>query len=877
MSRLEQTSRVALAAMLHDLGKFAERARIDEAQEKDADGNIRVDINKQLYCPSFNNKYSHAHAAYTAIGMDIIERQLPEITGSEMKPFASWRTKETDDSLINAAAKHHKPETFLQWVIATADRVSSGFERKSFHQTDADTSETAAGNHYTAKQLTIFEQIALGDQKKPHKLEYCYPLEPVSVNTLFPVKRGNAESESKKQSQAKYKKMWSSFAEALEQIPLPHRKNLPLWLDHFDSLWQAYTANIPSATANKFNKDLIADVSLYDHSKTTAALAAALWRYHNDTQQTDTKLEDWDAEKLLLIQGDFFGIQDFIFATGGETGKWAAKLLRGRSFYVSLLMECAAQKLLEKLDLPVTSQVINAAGKFLIVAPNTEETKEHIKQIQKEFDEWFIKNTYAKSGIGIASLAASCSDLTHGNFPQLMKRLFTQLDRVKLQRFQMCTSDAPMIFNGYLDEFDNTRGVCSIDGISPATQTYKGIEICSLAKDQITVGDNLTKLNRLLITTNNVNHNTLTTDIFGYYISFTESENISGMFGALAKEKKLLKAIDFSLPEDNTGTLWNGYAKRAINAYVPRYTETDLSENLYSKYKDSEEGLGREIDHVKNLGDIAGEDRMLDKDSNWIGITALSTLKGDVDNLGEIFQKGLGEHPSFARMASLSRQLNSFFSVWLPYYCSCNYKNTYTVFAGGDDFFMIGPWRSSIKLAEEMQQKFAEYVAHNENVHFSAGVSVNKASVPVRHISVAGEESLEAAKEYTNPHTEQKKNAVTCFGQTVSWADYSELLLCSAQLDEIKSRYELSTGYIYSLLEFIEMEDAIATKPENSIWYSRFKYRTFRMLEQKKIAKDKIATILEQISHSIVAQGIRKFGKNYRIAIFIHLYQNRRG
>ena len=41
---------------------------------------------------------------------------------------------EATDSLINAAAAHHKPDTFLQWVVATADRVASGFEREEFDQ-----------------------------------------------------------------------------------------------------------------------------------------------------------------------------------------------------------------------------------------------------------------------------------------------------------------------------------------------------------------------------------------------------------------------------------------------------------------------------------------------------------------------------------------------------------------------------------------------------------------------------------------------------------------------------------------------------------------------------------------------------------------------
>ncbi len=90
------------------------------------------------------------------------------------------------------------------------------------------------------------------------------------------------------------------------------------------------------------------------------------------------------------------------------------------------------------------------------------------------------------------------------------------------------------------------------------------------------------------------------------------------------------------------------------------------------------------------------------------------TLKGDVDNLGTIFQKGL-EKANFAKMNALSRQINQFFSLWLPAYCAEKNPNIYTVFAGGDDFFLIGPWYSTQKLAFDMQTYFRHYVAENSN------------------------------------------------------------------------------------------------------------------------------------------------------------------
>ena len=70
--RLEASSRVALAAYLHDLGKFAERARLDVSKDD-------LDYHKQEYCPrrpTENGGYfnTHIHAAYTALAFNLIEQ-----------------------------------------------------------------------------------------------------------------------------------------------------------------------------------------------------------------------------------------------------------------------------------------------------------------------------------------------------------------------------------------------------------------------------------------------------------------------------------------------------------------------------------------------------------------------------------------------------------------------------------------------------------------------------------------------------------------------------------------------------------------------------------------------------------------------------------
>jgi CRISPR-associated protein Csm1 len=913
---LEQSSRIALAAFLHDLGKFAERAKIPVNQEV-------LDANKQLYCPHRKQHvddkgwFSHVHAAYTGLAMDLIEDHLPDLKGKDFAPFGSWKTKDVDDSFINAAAKHHKPVSFLQWIIATADRVASGFDREEFEQYNEEEEGTATGkNHYTARQLTLFEQIRLNSQDG-QKHAYRYPLKPLSPASIFPVEADSYEGNDDKAAQQEYRELWRDFAEALGQIPESHRSSWSLWLDHFETLWGVYTHAIPSATA--FN--IRPDVSLYDHSRVAAALATALWRYHHERGETGKaaaealkdQRQSWQDKKFLLIQGDFFGIQDFIFASGGETNKRAAKLLRGRSFYVSLLSECAALKVLDALNLPATSQVINAAGKFMIVAANTDQTRLALRQVRQELDDWFLKHGWGQAGVGLAWTEASCNDFRRADnrgvgampvgampvgampvgatptsrpkpaspYQKLIKKLFEQLEIIKNQRFNLCgNSAAPIVFKEFLDSFDNDKGVCKIDGRSPASQQIDSdTPISALAYDQIKTGEWLTRRERILITRQSLGMTSaLKIPIFGYHISFAENEEGQGKFGEQARNGNLLRAWDFSLPKSADRALWNGYARRAINAYIPIAGDKDLLEETWAKYTGIEEKL--ELGAAKTLNHLACDDRKPDplRPEKWLGISALSTLKGDVDNLGAIFQTGLGDAASFSKTAALSRQLNAFFTVYLPWFCQTEYPNTYTVFAGGDDFFLIGPWLSQIRLAGKMRQAFQRYIAGNPEVHFSAGISTTKPGLPITQLGDMAEEALEQAKAH-NPEklAIAPKNAVNCFNQRMFWEEFAALTgIRRERLQQLSEENGLSTGYVYGLLNLIDMAEKVHEKPENAIWHSYFAYRTVRMLERnRQLDKDQRRRRQAELAEEIANAGIIRHGGNYRIALFCHLYQQR--
>lgn len=873
---LEPSCRVALAAMLHDIGKFAERARLDENTE----------YYRQDDCPNWNGRATHIHAAYTGVGFAALEPLLPKKDDLMDVPFGRPHSSRADDSLVNAAARHHRPDTALQWIIATADRLASGFERQTFSEYNQ---KGEANNHYQIRQLSLFEGLRL-ESKQAQQDEWVQPLKPLAPESLFPQRKNQATPANKALAQAEYLQLWQQFVAAVADIPLAHRQSLPMWLDHFDSAYQCFTHAIPSATA--FNTR--PDVSLYDHSKAVAALAVALWRWHEAQQEDEAKTvarlrllwdglrartaeaeQELNTEKFLLVQGDFAGIQDFIFAEGSQTQKQAAKLLRGRSFQVSLLCELAALAVLEQLGLPSTSQIINAAGKFLIVAPNTEHTKQQLAEVQATLNEWFLAQTFGECGFSLAMLPAAQCDFTQKQFPTLIRRLFQQLEHAKLQRFSLCQAHAPAA----IQAADFSQGPCAFDGRRPAKTDYRGQAASLLACDQIEIGRYLANplFDRLLVVRTGANVwqsskvKPLSLDYFGFQVAFARDEDDAGRFGDLARRGQLLRCWDFHFPLSSDGSkpVFVGYARRDINGYVPLFDPKAL-EWESAKYGQWEaeaiELFDREAP-LKTFNHLACEDKIpctADLEQ-WQGITALTVLKGDVDNLGMVFQRGI-DPVTFARMAALSRQLNSFFALYLPWLCAKSFPNTYTVFAGGDDFFLIGPWAETQALAGTLAEHFAKFVAGNPELHFSAGMVMVKPGIPVRALAETAEDALEQAKKIDG------KNAVTCHQVSVSWSSLASMKQLEQSLETFRADYRMSTGFVYRLLTLSQMAEG--TKPEDSIWQSWLAYRV------RRFVVDQLPSHLDrQQAQADIAGKLRAALLDHKLAVQIavsnHLYRYR--
>lgn len=856
--------KVTIAAFLHDMGKFAGRTALGVSEQYMLD-------HADLYQP-FNKKigrHTHPHAVYTAAFLEILKDMLP--------PELLSRNWGEGEPLINLAAGHHRPEDNpLRWLVTEADRLSSGWERQSGEE--GEEHEVDWRDYQKTRLSPILSQLSLKKDSPQQSDSLGYSLAELSPHTLFPQPLQQVTPPGREEAKEEYLKLFDRFKENLDQ--LAHRQeNLELWLEHFDSLLMVYTAQLPALRAGAVEASR--DVSLYDHARTTAALATALYQYHSQhSSLTVPAIQNTAEKKFLFISGDFYGIQDFIFSAGGETRRYRAKLLRGRSFAVSLITELAADMVCRRVGLPFLSVVLNIAGKFTILAANTAEVRNAVSEMEEAINGWLFDISLGENALGLAVRQASPDDLLVGRFANLWEQFGQDLERKKLARLDLNRYGGAV--PGYLDQFQMDPPLCQLCGKRPASPEVEGDHLiqqvrsaCKVCRDHVFLGTNLVKKARLAVTTTEADlrdpaHH-LREPIFGrYQVGFAE-----GLMKNLARQGHLVKLWDISLPE---GKLAFEVTPRFINGYVPIYQAEDQHDG---RLQDLEDGLVP--GDPKTLSALAALARSpTDKPGEYQGLEALGILKADVDDLGLLMTCGLPERKfTLSRLATLSRQLHFFFCLYLPSLLAneARFQNVYTVFAGGDDLFLIGPWNRIIDLAREIQEKFAQYVGLNPEVHLSAGISLQKPHTPLDQLAFSAEEALQDAK-----GVDVNKNRLALFGESVAWEDMGALTKVKETLAAWVEDKWVSPVMLYRLNEFIllagqekrltqggpvHLDDLACLK-----WRSHLAYFTSRNVARERKGEAREQAVQEV--HEKLALWLETFGGALRIPLWELLYERRK-
>jgi len=127
------------------------------------------------------------------------------------------------------------------------------------------------------------------------------------------------------------------------------------------------------------------------------------------------------------------------------------------------------------------------------------------------------------------------------------------------------------------------------------------------------------------------------------------------------------------------------------------------------------------------------------------GVELLGFLKADVDRLGESFTFGLKSETvamdSISHVSTLSSMLDLFFSGWIER-LTRESGDMYTVFSGGDDLFLVGPWDRILDIVERIKADFAKFTG-NPSLTISAGIAIAKHDFPIANAA----QTADAARE----------------------------------------------------------------------------------------------------------------------------------
>lgn len=214
-----------------------------------------------------------------------------------------------------------------------------------------------------------------------------------------------------------------------------------------------------------------------------------------------------------------------------------------------------------------------------------------------------------------------------------------------------------------------------------------------------------------------------------------------------------------------------------------------------------------EHDEVVTFEDLASRSR---------GRRALAYLKADVDNLGFVFSRGLereaSDRRSISRLATLSRTLELFFAGYMQS-LAARHECIYTVYSGGDDMLMVGPWDRVVEFAVALRRDFGRYTCSNPAWSLSAGITLVTYRTPVLLAAEEADRRLEAAKDTPGegilpwpPGADgvrdevKRKDRLVAFGTSLPWSRAPEALEQAETLLQWLQDGALSAGQARRLL-----------------------------------------------------------------------------
>lgn len=749
--------RIYLAALLHDIGKFYQRAdtgSVRSSRYLKAHGQ-----DETTFCPvAPGGRYSHKHVLWTAQFIEDFSSVFKNLLSGYSGSVLSGK-----DSLMYLAAGHHLQEEQLSEagrIIKEADCLSSGMDRSSADalKDEQDEVETGWDAFKRKRMVSILQTIG-----SPDSTDWSH----------LPVREMDLSKESfpKKDfsSVPDYEALWKKFENEFKFI---QANTYRAFSETLLSLLLKYTSCIPASTIN------FPDVSLYDHLKTTAALAVCLY----DFQQSGST----EKEPFLLIGADFSGIQSYIYQI---VSKYAGKNLKGRSFYLRILSDAVVRYLLKELQLFQANVIYNSGGGFYLLAPNTPFIREQLKKAEETIEEHFFDAYGTSLFVAIDSIELSKDALMHKQVGEDLGsawgKLFVKRDQKKSAKFaSRILADYDMFFNPSLRGGDAKRDSITGEEFLPEEKIIEkdNLMLKKTTFDQIEIGKKLRDTNLIVVKEGESlpyweDKVQITPANLGFTYYFLNDIDLSQMKEKLCSSADKVSVITLNGKDGNCDFL------RTI----------DGINNIYSlEFYGGNETDKRKIPTFEDMCENNNFSRM-------------GVLRMDVDNLGHIFQQGIApSRATLSRFAALSRSFDFFFSGYLnTIWRETDPEKSFIVYSGGDDVFIVGSWDVTIRLAERIREDFREFTCYNSSFSLSGGVAIVPPKFPI--MKGAEESAIEesAAKSHIVHAGDvvSEKNSISFMDMPLNWdLEYPQVKKLKDKLCEMLQTGKIPKSFLSKLM-----------------------------------------------------------------------------
>lgn len=696
----------------------------------------------------------------------------------------------------------------LAYISYIADNISAAGDRRVNMTTEGD----EIGGSLFDKSIPLSSVFNILHGRKE---SYTYKLK--AINEInYPTKEKTSYSASE------YSGILNKIKEQLNGVEVSKG-----YINSVLHLLEATTSFIPSST----NTKELTDISLFDHSKTTAAIASCIYYYvqNKDFSFLSRNEKDFMEENAYILYSmDISGIQSYIYTISGTD---ALKSLRTRSLYLELLLENIADDLLLLLGLSRCNLIYTGGGHAYFLLPNTDLVKEKLEGFEEQLKQWFLENydisLFIASGYGICNSNELSRDIG-----RVYERVGESISMRKSKRYK---AEDIIRLNSMKSQYEEREckeckktGHVGEDGRCDVCQALVDISP-DVIKDDIffVVFDNRS---------NNYPKKTLPLP-FGRVLALRTMNEI--------KEEEFIRVYSKNNPSmghNFVTNLWMGdYSVKSNKGYGAKQFE-ELSEEAK-------------------------------------GINRISVLRADVDNLGKAFTTGFKDHKNretISRTATLSRQLSMFFKYHINQILSEKNRNAIIIYSGGDDMFIVGGWNDIIDISKDIREAFHRYTQGALTI--SAGIGIYPHYYPISRIaSEVGELENEAKTK------DENKNKVTLFRGKKSYGKekIEDWVLDWTDLPRIEKNATTISGGIEKKLN--EIRTAFKSDEEGG---KAFLYKVLDLLRNSndRINIARYAYLLKRVESKNKNLDVAKFyeyikdkkeRKELEIAITIYAYETR--